>query len=207
MYKKHSNIAPASLLKRASGPLSLALLLSSTVAIRGATIAVDSPSYANVSAAVTQAHDGDTVKVPPGTATWTSTPVISKAITLQGAGKTQTVITNWSTVNGGGAPPTITLADGGNNSLPRRVTGIGFKGAVVTDNFYARGGKGIGCAGPLSNKRVDNCRFDGLYTSGWRGMPSVFPTIVSITIIAMCGSTLMEKTNNICGIILGPLAR
>ena len=169
MYEKHSNIAPASLLERTSGLLSLVLLLSSTVAIRGATIAVDSPSYANVSAAVTQAHDGDTINVPPGSATWSSTLVISKAITLQGAGKTQTIITNSSTVNGGGTTPVITLTDGGNNSLPRRVTGFGFKGAVVTDNFYARGGKGISCLGPLSNKRVDNCRFDGLYTSIWIG--------------------------------------
>ena len=53
-----------------------------------------SPSYTDVTAAVASASDGDTVMVPAGTASWTSTLTITKGIALIGAttitGTTQT---------------------------------------------------------------------------------------------------------------------
>ncbi len=50
-------------------------------------------SYGQVNGAVTTlAHDGDTVVVPSGTATWSSTLSINNAITLQGSGTNSTII-------------------------------------------------------------------------------------------------------------------
>jgi len=53
-----------------------------------------SASYADVSAAVTAAASGDTVVVPAGTASWSSSLNITKAIKLLGAGVGNTVINN-----------------------------------------------------------------------------------------------------------------
>src|SRR5437762_13253087 len=52
------------------------------------------PSFASVQAAINSASDGDTISMPAGSATWTTTLTINKAITLQGAGSAQTIITN-----------------------------------------------------------------------------------------------------------------
>ena len=47
------------------------------------------PAFADVSAAIGSAGDGDTVVIPSGTATWTSGIVVNKAITIVGAGAPQ----------------------------------------------------------------------------------------------------------------------
>ena len=57
-----------------------------------ATINAKSVSLPDVSSAIASAHDGDTVVVPPGTASWTSTLTIAKGIMLEGAGNDKTVI-------------------------------------------------------------------------------------------------------------------
>lgn len=57
-----------------------------------ATINADSPSRDDVATAVTASSNDDTVAIPAGTATWTSSLTISKGITLQGAGVGQTII-------------------------------------------------------------------------------------------------------------------
>jgi hypothetical protein len=59
-----------------------------------ATIHAASCSYADVSAAIASAQSGDTVIVPAGSATWESNLIISKGLTLQGAGAGSTVITS-----------------------------------------------------------------------------------------------------------------
>jgi hypothetical protein len=60
--------------------------------IEAATIKAKSVSLVDVRSAVASAKDGDTVVVPAGTATWTSTLGITKNITLQGAGAEATII-------------------------------------------------------------------------------------------------------------------
>src|SRR5262245_47922512 len=57
-------------------------------AVAGQVIQAKSVQYADVSAAVQQAADGDTVEVPAGTAAWSQELIITKGITL--AGKTTT---------------------------------------------------------------------------------------------------------------------
>ncbi len=54
----------------------------------------NSPSLADVRAAISNANPGDTVLVPAGSATWTSNLVITKGIILKGAGQGQTIITS-----------------------------------------------------------------------------------------------------------------
>ena len=49
------------------------------------TVEARSPELADVKAAIASAHENDTVTVPAGTASWTSTLTITKGITLQGA--------------------------------------------------------------------------------------------------------------------------
>src|SRR5437762_14078419 len=52
------------------------------------------PSFASVQTAINSASGGDTISIPAGSATWTKTLVINKAITLTGAGSSSTIITN-----------------------------------------------------------------------------------------------------------------
>lgn len=59
----------------------------------GGEILADSCSLADVQAAINSASPGDTVRVPAGSATWTSQLAITKGILLIGAGKTSTFIT------------------------------------------------------------------------------------------------------------------
>jgi hypothetical protein len=59
---------------------------------RAATIQATSPAYTNVASAIGLAKEGDTVTIPAGTASWTTTLTVTKAITLQGAGIGQTII-------------------------------------------------------------------------------------------------------------------
>jgi len=66
----------------------LVVLASSKAAI----INAKSVSAVDVNAAVSSAAEGDTIMVPPGTASWTSPLVITKGLTLEGAGDDKTVI-------------------------------------------------------------------------------------------------------------------
>ncbi len=95
--------------------------------------------YTGTAAAVAAASDGDTVQMTSGTASWSNYVAVAKGITIQGAGATSTVLTNSSTVVGGSTPPLFVLTDGGTNSIPRRMTGIGFKGALINSNFNKAG--------------------------------------------------------------------
>lgn len=63
-------------------------------AVQGDVVSAASPSYADVSAAISKAGPGDTVTVPAGTATWNSQLIIVKGISLIGAGIGKTVITS-----------------------------------------------------------------------------------------------------------------
>jgi len=105
-----------------------------------ATIAANSCSVADVESALDRASNGDTVVVPPGTCTWSTSLDFdtkisggtNKFLTLQGAGIDQTIIIDgvskatfpnipylirWTTVNGG-----LT-----------RITGFTFQGGTASD--------------------------------------------------------------------------
>ncbi|MGZ3748923.1 MAG: hypothetical protein ACXWRE_15715, partial [Pseudobdellovibrionaceae bacterium] len=61
--------------------------------LRAATIAAASCSYADVSSAISAAAKGDTVNVPAGSCTWSSTLLINKGISLIGGNGGVTKIT------------------------------------------------------------------------------------------------------------------
>src|SRR5437870_387650 len=61
-----------------------ALLFAASGALQAKTIDALSPSFFDVNKAIGSAVDGDTVIIPAGTATWSSTLAITNAITLMG---------------------------------------------------------------------------------------------------------------------------
>ena len=74
-------------------PFSIVLTAFLTIIgqVEAGKIEAKSVSFADVSAAIGSAKDGDTVIVPTGTATWTTPLNITDNITLQGAGAGSTV--------------------------------------------------------------------------------------------------------------------
>ena len=69
------------------GFLAFAASFASALSAEAATIAAASCSSLHVQTAITSAAAGDTVVVPAGNCTWTSTVrITSKALTLRGAG-------------------------------------------------------------------------------------------------------------------------
>lgn len=102
-----------------------------------------SASYAHVSAAVASAVSGDTVVVPSGTATWSSTLAVNKAISVIGNGLASTIITN--------SAGTAVLMSGAGDSLVR-VSGFRFNSND--------GDVPLKMVGPMSKVRVDHCYFN-----------------------------------------------
>lgn len=69
------------------------VLTAAVVATDSATINCDSCSQTDVQAGIDASSDGDTVVIPAGDCSWTArVEIVSKAITLQGAGVGQTLI-------------------------------------------------------------------------------------------------------------------
>lgn len=106
----------------------------------------------------TLAVDGDTITIPLGTFTWTTTVTISKAITLQGAGIGTSIIKD-------GAGPATLMVWNLVASKPSRLTGIEFRnnGGTSRGSPYI-----ITLNGGVSNvdsrtMRVDHCKFDHLF--------------------------------------------
>src|SRR5437763_2811239 len=57
----------------------------------GATWPAAAATVSAINAAIANASNGDSATVPPGTASWTSTLVLTKGITLRGASTTDTI--------------------------------------------------------------------------------------------------------------------
>jgi PKD repeat protein len=125
------------------------------ISATAATNTAASASYADVSAAVAAAADGDTLKIPAGTELWGSTLQVTKGLTLLGAG------TNLTRINGSGANTVYVALQA---DKPVRISGIGFN--------CDYGHSAILMVGiPLTAFRIDHCRFQGGYRtvqpSGW----------------------------------------
>jgi hypothetical protein len=118
----------------------------------GKTIDAASPDRADVAAAIAMASPGDTVRVPAGSAKWTSTLTIHTGINLVGAGIGKTVIS--------GTVQLISYAPSPGNfalDLPFRVSGFTFE--------LLGSGKAIGldcaCHLPAQTRiRIDHNAFD-----------------------------------------------
>jgi len=101
--------------------LSAAVIVVAPALADAATLTASSCSLAAVQAVVDSAANGDVVQVPAGACTWSSALVVSKSITLQGAGIDQTTITSASSGQ-------VTLASSADNV---RITAFTFAGGAT----------------------------------------------------------------------------
>src|SRR5438105_5222239 len=163
------------------GALFAALLLAVSGAVQAAKINARSPSFRDVSEAITSAAKGETVIVPAGTASWTETLVINKPITLMGqttvnysneTAKNQTIILDdvkprnpiiHADITAGDmtVEPTVPLL---------QIKGFTFRGSPNTTSGTTIAA--IHLSGTCPAVRISDCHFDSLYqrsiyTFGW----------------------------------------
>ena len=167
------------------GALFAALLLAVSGAVQAATINARSPLFADVSAAVASATEGDTVIVPAGTASWTKTLVINKPITLIGqttvsytnetANDRTIILDDVSRSINPPAPIIHAIVTSGDMAVEPtvpllQIKGFTFRGSPTTPKGAPNGA--IMLAGTCPAVRISNCHFDRLYQSsiytfGW----------------------------------------
>jgi len=120
-----------------------------------ATINASSCSESDVQSAVNAASNGDIVQVPSGHCTWNSTLILTRGITLTGAGAGSTIITY-----GSGADPMVEISVPAD--LPIRISGMKFD-LLASPGIYRTaidaGGKTDGSFG-LTQLRIDHCAFN-----------------------------------------------
>ena len=135
----------------------------------GAAVYSSDGSAASVQALQNAAHDGDTITLPAGTFSWTSSPGITKAITLQGA----------TTVTGAGGPnPTVNDATIVKDDVSRnstilsvtisgnrvfRLTGITFAPGASQVNGSTDGAFHFSSPDLTARVRIDHCHFASLH--------------------------------------------
>lgn len=138
--------------------LAVTLLFGLTRLADATTINASSASESDVAAAISSGTNGDSIAIPAGTATWTHTLSIKKAIELRGAGIGNTIIKDGVQ---SGQTISVVLVPG----KVTRLTGIEFQdggrpdgtGAAPTGVFRIDGSNMDG-----SQLRWDHCKFDNL---------------------------------------------
>jgi hypothetical protein len=129
------------------------LILSGFCAPRcGATVYYSNGSAANVQALHNRALNGDTIKIPAGTFTWSTPVTISKGITILGAGIGNTIITSAIDVEAGQALFDVT------STGAVRISGLTCVGGPGDEQGFIQ----ITSAG----FRVDHCDFTNLTNRG-----------------------------------------
>jgi hypothetical protein len=121
------------------GTCVIALIFCAAVPAAAATLTPNSCSYSDVSAAVQTAAAGDTISVPAGNCSWSSSLSISKAITLQGAGIGKTFIVN----NASTSLIAITESVAGNILVRGFDFSVGTGGSFFIDVFFLTNGKPV----------------------------------------------------------------
>ena len=130
--------------------LLLAMLLLLPLSMRAATHTMPSLSQSqfNLTNALSSVSDGDTIVLPAGTATWTTTSTIIKRLTIRGAGTNNTIIT-------GSVVDFLSVNVGAGANKEWRITEITFNlGSLIRSsggegNIKFNGGWG----------RIDRCLF------------------------------------------------
>ena len=149
---------------------------ATATAVAGHVIQAKSVQYADVSAAVKQAADGDTVEVPAGTATWSQELKITKGITLAGKTTTRGAGTKNATAN----DQTIIIVDDVpksptlltfNTSKPFRLTGFTIRSGPKIPIIYGQGEVGLngqqGVAFRMDNMHFDCFKRSAVWCGGW----------------------------------------
>jgi hypothetical protein len=138
------------------------------------TIDARSPSLADVTTAINSANDGDTIIIPAGTASWTSTLILSKGITLQGQTTTDPVagtavdktIIQDNVSRGSAGTPLIKVQSVLGKTY--RVSGITFQPGLTQNNSNGA----IYLTGNSHAVRFDHCHFrpmpaQSIYVGVW----------------------------------------
>jgi hypothetical protein len=154
----------------------LLLIVLGRVKLQATTITASSPSLRDVDAAISSARDGDSVIIPAGTASWASTLVITKGITLQGQTTTDSVTgaaadktiiqDNVTRRPGSGGTPIIRVDSVLGKTY--RISGITFE--PVATNVNQNGA--IKLTGNSHAVRLDHCHFkpmlhQAIYVGVW----------------------------------------
>src|SRR6266480_24835 len=161
---------------RLHAALIIGILLTVLDQMDAAVIKALSVSFTDVSTAIALAQEGDTVVVPAGSASWTSTLTVTKGITLQGANVNAadnfTVILDNVSRGGTGQGAAIKILLNSTQSF--RLTGITFrKGSITspeTGNGVVSAGTADGIKTPCQSFRIDHCHFDQLYAQNYLGI-------------------------------------
>lgn len=125
--------------------------------LTSATITAASASYADVLAAYNTSVIGDTILIPSGTVTWSSTLTIKKPVYVIGAGTNSTRIASSGTI----------MSVGLTNNAFTRISGIYFDlGTFSTSDHYA-----ITVTANSYALRIDNCFFRGGEKTIWCQSP------------------------------------
>lgn len=120
-------------------------------------------SFADVSAAVTAAVDGQTVVLPAGSATWATTLSINKAITLQGAGAGTTQDPGLTIIRNGTPAGSSLLNWGLVANKTSRMTGIEFQETFSHTSPPAYCVNLFGTTNLDTRRmRMDHCTFRGI---------------------------------------------
>jgi len=149
------------------------------------------PDYASISTCVSQAIAGDTINVLSGTATWTSKLVITKGVTLHGAGIDNTIIVGGIADNGNGAITFVPDLQTRSSDIPFRVTGF-----TIDLNNKDNGSHGIllynNTATPVTKVRIDHNRI--INTDGGSGTKRGI--YVMGTIFGVADNNTFEQCNH-----------
>ncbi|MFO1313544.1 MAG: hypothetical protein U1F41_15930 [Burkholderiales bacterium] len=146
-----------------TGMLTVGVFVAATTGVAGAaTRTANSCSYADVASSVAASAAGDTVNVPAGTCAWSSTLSITTPISLVGAGKGKTIITN--------SVGTL-VAIKKTQSTPVRLSGFTFNNSDNQSPIVL-------IVGPAFKVRIDNMVFnkgDAAVGSNWNGAGATGP--------------------------------
>jgi hypothetical protein len=126
-----------------------------------ATIRATSCGQSQVATAVSSATDGDTIVIPAGSCTWTTSLNVTKAITIQGSGVDSTFIIDGITAPSSGAKPSVIEWDVSGSQL-KRLTGIAFDGGSVGGLDGGTHSGIVAIIGTASSVRVDHLVFTNL---------------------------------------------
>lgn len=132
----------------------LLAILISCISADAATYNAASTAYADVSAAVGLAANGDTVTVPSGTNTWGSTLTLNKSINLIGSGTNTTRILGLNLV-------WINVLNV-NSNIGFRISSMTFSN--LAGNAANPSTAAIFVNGPILNYRIDHCLFYAMTT-------------------------------------------
>lgn len=128
---------------------------ASALPVQAATINAASCSLANVTSAVAAAVAGDTVMIPAGTCSWSTTLTVNKAITMLGAGQGVTVLQDNVSKGGGSCTGGGPLMDWTVNSTSAmRISALTIQGIATDPGVCQQGHVSVG--GKSKSMRIDH---------------------------------------------------